>query len=275
MQTERLYARIQPDASKRGQPYKIHPDLLFVSHFYDGSASGSIFVNSMLTESFRASVKREAQWSQLFFAIERLRSISGEIDAPGNDIFDTHDPQGERQRFQEAISKHRSQRLVIEQALKTFERKLPAESFEAFAQSNRLAEKMGVISLEVFDAYEQGKKDLSASKMVLLDRTNSLLNQQISALQEELRKTQQRDLEAKNARINELKQYEWLVIFLVSLVVIGAVLYGYSLSTHMKYTATVQRRLSAQINELYRPGKSGRQGTVPKSVGEDLPIGTV
>ena len=159
---------------------------------------------------------RSLEAADSFAAVRRL---AGEVNAPGNDVFDSHDPAAERKRllaslpdFVAALSAAQKAAAVSDQDIRSV----------VTAMQNMVAEADGIL-----DLFLAGKGSTAGTRMATMDRRYADLNAAIAKMEYDVRQAQFADAQTKQT-------IERMIGVLVVLMVFGAAYYGHRLARQVR-----------------------------------------
>ena len=66
------------------------------------TVSASLYLGARLLGIYRASVAQNAEWARHLDEYSALQQLAAEVNAPGNDLFESHDVARESQRLDKA-----------------------------------------------------------------------------------------------------------------------------------------------------------------------------
>ena len=163
-----------------------------------------------------------------------VRSAAGALNAPGNDVFDSHDVPQERGRIAQG-----EERFV--QALAMVAAHL-AERQEELDQIEQRMRAMLAEAEEIFTAFDLGQDAEAGTHMASMDRRYAELNQAIADLEDLVSREQ-------FAEAERLARFEKVIGLAVALMVGAALYYGRRLRHQVRATEEERRRTMAELVE--------------------------
>ncbi|MBM4263253.1 MAG: response regulator [Deltaproteobacteria bacterium] len=152
-------------------------------------------------------------------AFAAVRRLAGDVNAPGNDVFDSKDPAAERRRLQpkldeffSALNKARTTTVIPDADIRAVETAMARMVAEANA---------------IFQLFTADRADEAGTRMATMDRHYADLNGAIATMESHVRQAQFADAQAK-------QKIERLIAILVLLMVGGALYYGHKLSRQVQ-----------------------------------------
>ena len=186
----------------------------------------SLGLNHRLMEIYAESVAVNQQWAERLSRYADLASVVGEVNAPGNDVFDSRDVPKEAARLNKALA-------VFERDLKTAQSEIAAvKSSEAnsllenFTDIDKAMKDMVQESAQIFDFFKENLADKAGERMATMDRKYATLNGTIARLSRQVRAVQKTLFDEQVKIAQNLKRIEYLIAGLVILMILGALYYG-------------------------------------------------
>jgi PAS domain S-box-containing protein len=213
-----------------------------------GTIGFSLYLNHSLSQSYEASLESHREWVSRLSRYRELLDLAQLVNAPGNDVFDTHDVARETAR--------------MTQALATFSKALEAERIDLVAVKarvrpadrenvQRIVDTMSRITLsmkemvdeesEIFTFFVASQPDRAGQRMATMDRRFAKLNTELSTLADGVEGLQTQELEAQAAIAARLRSLEVFVAAMLAPMVLAIALYGHRLSR--AFQATAKRRV--------------------------------
>ena len=195
----------------------------------------SLSLSHNLMSMYTRSVEVNTEWAQRVSAISHLGDLAQAVNAPGNDIFDSHDVPAERTRRDVALSAFDAHLDRIEDSLS--ERTAPDEQQKinaALAVTKAAMSEMISEAERIFIHFEQGNAAAAGKRMASMDRAYGRLTRSISATVAVVQNIQQEHLQQQLATAHDLQGLELLIGGLIMLMVIGVTIYGHNLGKVMR-----------------------------------------
>ncbi len=186
----------------------------------------SLGLNHQLMEIYAESVAVNQQWAERLSRYADLAVVAGEVNAPGNDVFDSRDVPKESARLNKAL-------VVFERDLKTAQSEIAAVKsskanslLENFTDIDKAMKDMAQESAQIFDFFTQNLPDKAGERMATMDRKYATLNGTIARLSRQVRAVQKTHFDEQVKIAQNLKRIEYLIAGLVILMILGALYYG-------------------------------------------------
>lgn len=203
---------------------------VFLAAFDIVTVSISLYLNHQIMELYTSSVDVNREWAARLDQLDELRKLAGQVNAPGNDVFDTRNVNGESA----AMSAH----------LQRFQRKLAAirrDLAMSVAQSEReplrgglqvvdaAVDEMSDEALQIFSHLEQKRPEEAATHMAAMDRKYARVHAAFADLADLIRTSQQARFDQQRAAALRMQQFEFLIATFIVGMVAGASVYGHRL----------------------------------------------
>src|SRR5579885_46764 len=198
----------------------------------------ALYLSYGLRAIYAESVRVNQVLNDRLARYNELETIAGAVDAPGNDVFVSHDAAGESARLQAALAqfdwKLEGERREIERSLPPRAALRKRQRFDAVEAALR---EMTAQAGKIFTDFGNNNPGRAAEHMAAMDQAFASLHVALEAMQDDVREAQKRHLLEQAALAESLKKYEWSLAAMILLLVAGVALYG--------------RRLTRGVNEAY------------------------
>jgi len=195
----------------------------------------SLSLSHNLMSMYTRSVEVNTEWAQRVSAISHLGDLAQAVNAPGNDIFDSHDVPAERTRRDVALSAFDAHLDRVEDNLA--ERTAPDEQQKinaALAVTKAAMSDMISEAERIFIHFERGDAAAAGERMASMDRAYGRLTRSISATVMVVQNIQSGHLQQQLRTAHDLQGLELLIGGLIMLMVIGVTIYGHNLGKVMR-----------------------------------------
>lgn len=212
------------------------------------TVSASLYLNHRIMDIYVRSVQSNQEWAQRSARYSALGDLASEVNAPGNDVFDSQDVAGEAVRLQRA-------RLAFIARLDALRAELPghvppddAAALRARMESiERAMEDMTAEAGLILSHFASGHSAQAGERMATMDRKYALLLSAIRQLTRGVAAIQQREFQLQGAAARTLQRFEYLIAVLILVMVAGATLYGRNLWRHAARDATERALYTEQL----------------------------
>ncbi|MEQ1782708.1 MAG: ATP-binding protein [Hyphomonadaceae bacterium] len=195
----------------------------------------SLSLSHNLMEVYTRSVEINTEWAQRVSAISHLGDLAQAANAPGNDIFDTHDLPAERARRDVAIAAFDKHLATVESdlALRT------SDDEQARIGGALEVTKSAMIDMiaeadRIFVYFQQSNAASAGERMASMDRAYARLTRSISGTVTQVQAIQSQHLQEQLSTAHNLQGLELLIGGLIMLMVLGVTVYGHNLGKVMR-----------------------------------------
>ncbi|HET8647864.1 MAG TPA: ATP-binding protein, partial [Vicinamibacteria bacterium] len=191
------------------------------------TVSASLFLNHRIMQIYVRSVASNREWAERSARYSALGQLAAEVNAPGNDVFDSQDVAGEAVRLQRA-------RLAFQRRLAELRAELPAEVRAEDAallrgrmeDIERAMDEMTAESSLIFSYFAGGHNTQAGERMATMDRKYARLLAALRELTRTVSSIQQREFQVQGAAAAQLQRFEYLIAALILIMVGAATVYG-------------------------------------------------
>ena len=208
----------------------------------------SLFLNHQIRQNFNDALQINKHWSMHLKVYDELSQLAGEVNAPGNDIFDTRDVASESERMRIANEKFQTALTLAQEELEHVD--TPSEVATLKPGIYDVSAAMGEMVKEaeiIFSYFAEKKVDKAGEGMATMDRKFAELNVAITSLRQDVRHIQQSNYDQQITVANKFRRYEqWAAGFIV-LLVLGALFYGHKVLKQMRSVTHDRRRYTREL----------------------------
>lgn len=231
--------------------------IYFLLAFFDLAAiGGGLYLSHQLSSVFQASVAKNHEWSERFVSIWRLGDLALALNAPGNDVFQTRDVEGERRKLESAAQGFSAAldrvRAEIAKDVPPALASHPIKTLTFVEQAMRTTVAHGNRTL---NEYERGNVERAAESMALMNRNYAAMKRMLNTAIEAVRDIQDAYQSRFEARVLSLKRYEYLIGGAIFVMVSFVMLYGHWVG---RFLTRKYRELENAHNEAVQVGNEAR-----------------
>ncbi|AYF86553.1 EAL domain-containing protein [Pseudomonas sp. JS3066] len=222
----------------------------------------SVLLNHLIVDTYHRSIKANQSWVQQLSAYSTLGSLASEVNAPGNNVFDTHDVEAESQNMTAALrafdehlanAKQQLEVRIANQAehsadIQAFTLALKGEVAEVDSAMVEMVKEATLI----FSFFREGKSDEAGKRMATMDRKYAKLLASLAAVRERVGLIQSKLLEEELESVEELRRIEYAIMVFVLLMVTAAVFYGRRIRREMESHAAEREGYLSVLRESER-----------------------
>ncbi len=210
----------------------------------------SLYVNHQLSTLYRDSVRVNHSWAERLSQYADLGQLAAEVNAPGNDVFDSRDVPAETTRMRYAQAAFNAQLDLATQELQQQVPLAQAQPLLQDLQAARLAmqEMTGESSL-IFAFFSTNRSEQAGERMATMDRKYASVNTALALLQRHVRDIQKLHFQDQEAMVTSLARYEYLLAGFIVLIVAGVTTYGHILSRQLARQSLEQEQHLAALEQ--------------------------
>ena len=204
----------------------------------------SLFLNYQILHIYNRSSQVSREWTERRNDMDELGKLASAVNAPGNDVFDSHNVDAESLRMAAALAvfNHtitKVQNDLLTQANKNDrqldfvkpELELLPQHFELVRAS---MDQMTSEAELIFSYFRQNKPELAGRRMATMDQKYANVLASLAQLREDITQIQGKFSDQDIASAESLRRFEYLIAALVLLMVCGATAYGHKIKKQME-----------------------------------------
>ena len=208
----------------------------------------SLYLNHRLNVSYEASVQANRQWATHLSRNRELLDLAQLVNAPGNDVFDSHDVSLELERMNAALAKfdlafaaERADFVAVSDTVRPADRAQVEHILDTMSRIPASMKEMVDLEKEIFTLFRANQAERAGERMANMDRRYAKVNLELTAFATGVGRLQTNEFEAQGAVAARLRTLEFGVAAMLIPIVIAVALYGHYLSK--AFQATTKRRL--------------------------------
>src|SRR4051812_24831261 len=232
----------QPAPATRPRP-KWHYVYFLLAAFDLVAVSAGLYLNHRIMNIYLRSVEVNRVWAERVAAYSHLGELAGDVDAPGNDVFDTRNVQGEFVRMDAAVKAFDLDLLKQRKELLANLDSRSAAPLLALLDAILVAKtQMTGEAARIFDYFREGRPELAGERMATMDHKYASLNEALLQLRRAVGTIQQQNFTEQTAAAAELQRYEYGIGLSIIVMVLGATFYGHKIAQQMQADADERER---------------------------------
>jgi len=197
----------------------------------------SLTLSYLLMQSFVDSVADSQRWGRREDQYERLSELARAVNAPGNDVFDSHDVGAELVRMRTALAAFDAQLNAARSEVALNVRAGEAPPLLAALDEIQHAMQGMVGEAELIFGFFNAKQAARAGqRMATMDRKYGDVNRALARLAGAVRTIRNVHFEEQIKAAAHLRRLEYLIVGLVILMISGALYYGSTIYRAMRAT---------------------------------------
>ena len=194
----------------------------------------SLGLNHRLMEIYSESVTVNQQWAGRLSKYADLAVRAGEVNAPGNDIFDTRNVADESARLKKALHQFNRELAAAREEIAAVPTTEARSLLGNFSEIDKAMAEMVREAGLIFGYFEENKPDRAGERMATMDRKYALLNAALAGLSRQVRAVQKSHFDVQVETAQQLKRIEYVIAGLVVLMIFGALVYGHRVLKAMR-----------------------------------------
>ncbi len=225
----------------------------------------SLSLNHRIMRIYSESVIVNRNWADRQGIYANLGSLAAEVNAPGNDVFQSMDIDGESRRLDDQLKEFE---IRVEEARRDLRHEIPAEDSGPLLDLLDRAESEMELDAEaarvVFALLRQGNMREAGEEMARMDRRYNRARELLSELDARVRLLQRRNLDDQAQAAEALRQFEFLIGGLMVFMILGVTVYGHYLvrqaqrnsKLREQYVKTIAEN-EARLEAVFRTASEG------------------
>lgn len=207
-------------------------------------------LNHNLNNLFEQAVADNSEWLDHVESYSRIGDLAMKVNAPGNDVFVSKDVAIERQRLHAALDEYEKVAQDIARDISTLNESTRTRFVEAHARVDEHMNAMARQAEETFTSIEQGREDVAATQMAVMDRIYSELLTAMRALNKAARLELHQSIIDQSDTAHSQRYLEIALAAAAVLMVGGAVLYGHHILREIRAAEHDREARNNQLEAL-------------------------
>jgi signal transduction histidine kinase len=251
-----------------------HRLLYFLVAFAVLTVSMSLYLSHQYMEIYVRSVAVNQAWTERLHECSQLGQLAAGVNAPGNDVFQSHRVAVEKTKMQAALR-------LFNERLQAFQEELGENAageevvglLEDLRTFGQLVQEMAAEALGLFSYLGGDQTKEAGESMAGMDRRYAQANQVLERIRGEIAAVQKRHFENQTAVAASLQRFQYVVSSLILLMIGGSLAYGHKVRRQVESAARekegyikalcdseaqLERRVRERTAELVRANESLR-----------------
>jgi two-component system sensor histidine kinase/response regulator len=204
----------------------------------------SLFLSHQILQIYNTSVDTNRQWTIRQDKNVELATLAGLVNAPGNDVFESHDVKAESKKMRVAlgvfnkhvesfkqdlslqISARNPSQLPVQQTIET----LPQDLTAIQTSMNEMTAEAELI----FSYFEENQSERAGHRMATMDQKYAKVLSAVGRMREHIREIQDKLFQQELDSADSLRRFDYVIALFVMLMVSGALIYGHKIKTRME-----------------------------------------
>ena len=231
----------KPRTAPRGVRKAAQPKwylLYFVLALFDlMTVCTTLYLNHRVMIIYADSVQVNHEWAEQLNRFDELGQLASNVNAPGNNVFDSHNVPVESAQMDVALEQFNAAVTIARAGLA--KRVGPVDAAELDKQmdsvNSRMVEMVDEARL-IFRFITSNQPDTAGSRMATMDQKYELLNRALRDVKTEIRRIQKLALIDQVSMAENLRKCEYIIAAAIVFMVFGIAVYGHQLSRNMAAT---------------------------------------
>ena len=209
----------------------------------------SLILSDRLFASYSRAVAQNQEWARHVDEYAELQRLAAAVNAPGNDVFETHDVAAESGRMARARVEFAARLTRLRRHLTDVH---PHEGDELITRFNALLDAMAQMTGEseaTFAEFAAGQPAQAGRRMAAMDRKYANVLSAFHDLRSDVSRIQQRLFAEQSASARSLQRFEYLIASLIVIMVGAAILYGQRIQEEMRREAETREGYRAELEQ--------------------------
>lgn len=217
---------IQPDQKRQSWPIVY----FLLGAFNVLSVGAGLYLCQSVLDIYRASVADSQEWAQRMSTYAELGQLATEANAPGNDVFESGDIEGETRRLEAAVVAFDRMAAVASADLEHVTASQREVLRPALGQATQAVHAMAEDARAIFEAKRAKDEARAGARMASMDRQLGEASAGLGKLRGEVQKIQAQHFAEQVAAAGQLGGYQYGLLALVVVMVVAVVAYGVKLA---------------------------------------------
>lgn len=214
------------------------------------TVSMSLYLNREIMHIYVRSVEVNQAWVERLHQTSDLSQLAADVNAPGNDVFQSHQVAAEYARMHAALTSFNKRLEAFQAELQAnveAEQSVPLVAGLRFAQQDMLA--MSADADQLFDHLRSNRTVEAGKSMAEMDRHYARANQALERLRKDIGKIQEQHFDKQTEAAVSLQRFQYMIAALILLMIGGAAVYGHKLRviTERNQAALMRRQLLQRV----------------------------
>lgn len=198
-------------------------------------------------------------WEQRIASYTTLSELAAAVNAPGNDVFDSHKVVAEAARMQTAVRAFNTQLVQFQNDLQSAESRATAapllQDFQTI--STAMQEMKGEEEL-IFSDLNRGQPDKAGARMATMDHKYREVNRALSRLRGDVSTIQTNLLTQQESVADSMGTIQCGMVGLIFLMIGGAAIHGHRMARQMEVVARERERSVGELAVLEERNRLAR-----------------
>ena len=208
-----------------------------------------ILLNHLIINTQHESISTNQVWETRLDRFLDLGTRAGEVNAPGNDVFETRAVRAESDRQADALDRFESLTRAIRRDLRGVEPEYARVLERDLDEVEIEMQEMISEAAQIFHYFDSGRPDLAGGRMAAMDRKYHAVNLAITHTREDVGDIQREQFAEQARHATMLRNFEYLIAAFVVLMIGCATAYGHRIKRELEARDSERDRHVAELEE--------------------------
>ncbi|MBD2195081.1 HAMP domain-containing histidine kinase [Calothrix anomala FACHB-343] len=214
------------------------------------TVSSSLYLNHKIMDIYTQSIVVNHEWAVRLERYSELGQLLADVNAPGNDVFDSQDVNLESKRLATAKDNFEQKFNSIKQELQTQVDPAQVEKLLKDLDSVQAATTEMVAEAKlIFSYFRENQPEMAGKRMATMDRQYHKVNKALAIFRRNVSQIQQQLLQQEKVAANVFRYYEFAIAGAMLLMVASVTFYGHQLAQKMKSDAQEKEKSIAELQQ--------------------------
>ncbi len=217
------------------------------------TVSGSLYLNHQIMAIYSGSVDVNQTWAGRLARFDELRNLTIRVNAPGNDVFDSHDVEGELSKRDAALTAFDRQLVSTRQEIVV--NVPPAQAkplLTGFSAVENAMDDMVAEADLIFSYFRNDETTKAGRRMATMDRKYARVSIELNDAAAKVRAIQANHFTEQIAEAAYLRKFEFVIGGFIVLMVCFVTLYGHKIAKNIKSAEEDRMALSNQLRQAQK-----------------------
>ncbi|MFQ5501380.1 MAG: ATP-binding protein [Phycisphaerae bacterium] len=208
----------------------------------------SLFVTHSLMEVYSSSVDTNHIWADRLRRYSHLALMAADVNAPGNDVFETPDVEVMSGRLAKTFSRFNEHLTEARSDLRNnVSSELGTPLLKDLDKVEQAILSMVEASQNIFHYFNENRRDEAGAQMATMDQQFYEATKAANSLIQKVQAIQEKHFSEQASAAGSMRQFEYLIAGLIVLMVLGVTAYGLKISRHIQASAVERERMEEAL----------------------------
>ncbi|UTW09879.1 putative bifunctional diguanylate cyclase/phosphodiesterase [Pseudomonas benzenivorans] len=221
-----------------------------------------VLLNHQIVDTYHRSIQANQSWVQQLSSYSALGSFASEVNAPGNNVFDTLEVEAESRRMSEALRVFNEHLAMAKAQLQVRMEDQAGSGVDIQALTLALKDEVDAVDVAmgemvneaslIFSFFKADQPDRAGKRMATMDRKYAELLASLATVRGRVGQIQGTLLQEELESVEVLRQVEYAIMAFVLIMVSAAVAYGSKIRREMEAYAAEREGYLQELRESER-----------------------